>query len=332
MPFAIALLTSALVHVAALLSPGWALPGFEDVDDGRSIDAMLTQTPRQSATPPTRLAATRPVPEISRRTASNVPSSSANTTAPAVPSAPTIEAPVESAVASAPEPTQLSSPEPLPEAAGQKTALPAKGRVRYTVTKGEGGFVIGQTIQEWEHDGRTYRMRAVTETTGLAALFKPVRVIQTSAGEIAEDGLRPREFRHERVKGIDSATMDWGKRVLSYAGKDDALPIGTQDMLSMYYQLVLLRPSTAMHGGLELPIATGRKLERYRFEIAGEEKLQLHVGEHRAVRLRVRSGEDIIELWISSEVPGLPLKIRFIDRHGELFDQIAEEIYIQEVP
>jgi hypothetical protein len=37
-------------------------------------------------------------------------------------------------------------------------------------------------------------------------------------------------------------------------------------------------------------------------------------------------------LWISAELRGLPLKIRFTDRKGEIFDQVADEIDIQEKP
>ena len=133
MPFAIALLTSALVHVAALFSPGWALPGFEEVEESQSLDAVLAQTSSRPATPPARAAATsRPVPEKPRRSAS---STSTNTTTTAVSPAPTFEAPVESVVAPEPEPPQATAAKPLPQddladADGPKIALPAKGRVR----------------------------------------------------------------------------------------------------------------------------------------------------------------------------------------------------------
>jgi hypothetical protein len=47
-------------------------------------------------------------------------------------------------------------------------------------------------------------------------------------------------------------------RVVAYAGRE-AIVEGTQDMLSMYYQLVLLAPRG---GAVEMPIATGRKLAK----------------------------------------------------------------------
>jgi hypothetical protein len=219
---------------------------------------------------------------------------------------------------------------PAPEPAAPvpaKTALPGKGSLRYVITRGEGGFVIGQAIHSWEHDGFRYRLKSLTETTGLAAVFKPAQVFQSSQGEVTDDGLRPGEFRHERAGGIDT-----GELRLAGAASSPMAPAakrssaGTQDMLSMYYQLVLLAP---VSGTLEMPIATGRKLENYRFEVLGEEVLALKSGDRRALHVRTRSGDDTIELWLrigpGGAARGLPLKIRFIDRKGEIFDQVADE-------
>ena len=102
---------------------------------------------------------------------------------------------------------------------------------------------------------------------------------------------------------------------------------GTQDMLSMYYQVVLLAPKS---GGLDIPIATGRKLESFRIETVGEEAVAMPAGERRAMHSRIRSGNDTIDLWIAPDMRGLPLKIRFTDRKGEIFDQLAADIDIRE--
>jgi hypothetical protein len=203
--------------------------------------------------------------------------------------------------------------------------------VRYAITRGEEGFVIGQTTHTWQQDGFTYTLQSVAETTGLVALFKPARVLQSSRGEVTAAGLKPREFRHERVGGLDTASFDWARGVVAYAGREDGIAAGTQDMLSMYYQLVLL---VAKGGTLEMPIATGRKLETYRAEVIGEEMVVLPAGERRASRLRIKSGNDTIELWLAvgrdADMRALPLKIRYTDRKGEIFDQVAQDIEIQE--
>jgi hypothetical protein len=46
------------------------------------------------------------------------------------------------------------------------------------------------------------------------------------------------------------------------------------------------------------------------------------------MRLSASTGNDTLELWLATGLQGLPIKIRFIDRKGELFDQIVEEIHL----
>ncbi len=207
------------------------------------------------------------------------------------------------------------------------TSLPGKGRMRYVITRGEAGFIIGQAVHSWDHDGFTYRLKSMTETIGIAALFKPAQAFQSSQGEITDAGLRPHEFRHERSVGIDTASFDWSRRVITYAGRQDILGDGTQDLLSMYYQLVLLAPRS---GAIEMPIATGRKMGNYRFEVLGEEILSFPTGERRAVRIKTRSGNDHIEMWLpvgeGEQSRGMPLKIRITDRKGEIYNQIADDL------
>ena len=324
MPFVFALAASALIHVAALLGPGWELPVLGDTEPPATIDAVLAKpAPRPEAAPAAKPVSKPPVEKPRRLPAAQPPSdatpvATANAPAPPMESPPPVDAsPAPTPVSAAPAPVSI--------------ALPGKGRVRYSIMRGEGGFVVGQSVHTWEHDGLAYKLQSVTETTGLAALFKPARVLQSSQGEVTAEGLKPREFRHERVGGLDSASFDWVRRVVAYAGREEGIAAGAQDMLSMYYQLVLLAPKS---GALDMPIATGRKLENYRFEALGEELVALTAGERRAMRLRTRSGGDTIELWLGvgkdAEMRGLPLKIRFTDRKGEIFDQLAEDIDIRE--
>lgn len=328
MPFALALLASALLHGAALIGPGWPLPGLNEAETPPAIEAVLTKPAAALDAAPVDKPTPRPPPADKprpRRVSSAAPATASNASAPgavqaeappaAVPAEPTSE-PVASAPAQAPAPVQHS-------------ALPGKGRVRYVVTRGEGGFVVGQTVHTWEHDGISYKAQSVAETTGLAALFKPVRVMQSSEGELTAEGLKPHEFRHQRVAGLDMASLDWARRVVAYAGREESIAPGTQDMLSLYYQLVLLAPQ---NGALDIPIATGRKLESFRIEVLGEESVALPAGERRAMRLRTRSGNDSVELWIAADMRGLPVKIRITDRKGDIFDQVVQDIDIRENP
>jgi hypothetical protein len=333
-----------VLHGVALTGPGWLLPDREESDSPVSLDAaLISPKPRSQAPLP---APTRPRPKRIANQPGSVSENSANPAAAgaelsaiAAPeqhpenTTPADAAPATGDAAPAPNGTPVENQPPESPAAAEpaltpgpaRLALPEKGRVRYVISRGTGGFVIGQAIYTWEHDGLAYKMQSVTETTGLVALFKKVRVVQTSQGEITADGLRPHEFRHERVNGVDTARFDWARRVVSYDGREDSVAPDTQDMLSMYCQLVLLVPGG---GNLEMPIATGRKLEKYRFERLGEETVVLADRPYRAIHLQTRNGKDSIEAWVAADTYDLPLKIRFTDRNGEIFDQQAQEIEV----
>jgi hypothetical protein len=331
-----------------LTGPGWLLPERAEDDRAFSLNALLT-SPKPLRESPSNVRQRTKKPAGQQHSAPVQKTPSATELTPEItpeitpiastdqPSALTSNATQTAASAdSPPSPNGLPSDNPLAEnAANEPPAvappapnpvridLPDKGRVRYVISRGTNGFVIGQAIYTWQHDGLNYTMQSVTETTGLIALFKKVRVVQTSQGEITAAGIRPHEFRNERANGVDSASFDWLRRIVSYDGRESPVADDTQDMLSMYCQLVLLVPKG---GNLEMPIATGRKLENYRFERIGEDVVQLGERQYPAIHLQTRNGKDTIEAWIAPEIHGLPLKIRFIDRNGEIFDQQAQDI------
>jgi outer membrane biosynthesis protein TonB len=338
-PVALALVVSALMHLAALVGPAWSLPGLDDPEPEPApmLAAVLRPAPLAVPLPePAPLPVTAPKPQPQPQpkpqpqpalqpppsatpvvVASSSTVSPASTFTPPAPAAP----PVPSA------PPVAASPSPPVAAPPANIALPARGRVRYAIIRGDAGFVVGQSVHTWSQDGFTYALKSVTETTGLAALFKPARVVQESRGDVSAEGLRPKEFRHERVGAVDTASFDWEAALVRYAGREEPLLPGTQDMLSMYYQAVLQAPRS---GNLSFVIATGRKVDRYRFDVIGEETVTTGLGERRALRLSAKNGSDTIDLWIASDFRGLPIKIRFVDRKGEIFDQLAEEISLGE--
>jgi hypothetical protein len=219
MPFALALVASALLHAAALVGSGWTLPGTHEPEPPQTIEAVLAKPPLRSEPAPEAKPAPRPPTCRRPRPATTAqPVLAADKPAPAPPLS------SRRLRSSRPRsPWRPRRPSRACRAGAGRIALPGKGRLRYVITRGEGGFVVGQAVHSWEHDGFTYKLQSVTETTGLAAVFKPARVFQSSRGEVTDDGLRPLEFRHERVGGIDTASFDWGRRIVAYAGREEAV-------------------------------------------------------------------------------------------------------------
>lgn len=298
--------------------PEVELPGLGEEPPSPPLEATLTPQ-RRPETPPTPAPAPKAVPKAPRPSRA-VPPGPATVPAPQAQPEPAAAAPV-------PEAAPAAAPEPAPPAAVEPR-LPPRGRIRFVVIKGEQNFEVGQTIHEWRiADGR-YRLTGVTETTGLAALFKSVQVAYESRGKIGPAGLQPETFvaRKNGSETGDRADFDWnaGSVVQGREQRRQTLPPGAQDFISFYYAFGYLPQVGAT---VDLPVSTGRKLDTIRFTRVGEEVLELAFGSVPTLHLRA-SGDTTTEVWLATDRLLLPVKIRHIDKKGERFDQIATELQV----
>lgn len=226
---------------------------------------------------------------------------------------------------------------PIAVPARRDVPWPGQGRIRFLVTRGEGEppMQVGESTHAWRHDGEKYLLHTVTETTGLVALFRQVKIVQSSEGEVDGERIVPREFRVERNgRQAEGARFDWaGMKVTLLAGgqprRETALASGAQDLLSQIYQVGLAGAAAR----LELMIATGNNYGRYAYEAVGEERIATRFGELRTwhVKTPALPGEQATELWLASDYRNLPVRIRFLDRKGDVFEQNAVEIEIDGV-
>lgn len=315
LPFWLALSASVALHIGVLLAPGWELP-LDDEHEMTSIEATITVAPSSSPRPAV-------PPPVKKRP----PPKSAPPPTPATPVAtvPVAAAPDSEPVAPAaePEPAVVEAPPAVLPAPTFATRWPRTGRIVYQVTRGEGGLIVGQSEQRWEHDGQRYSLHAETETTGLAALFRPAKVVQDSRGIFDAAGLRPLEFEVLREgKGKDSVRFDPEQgRIILARGDDVPFVPAAQDLLSLFYQLAALSFDVPSY---PLAVVTGRKLTTFAINVDAESSLETPQGLRRVRHLKVSAGkqEDSTEIWLDVETR-LPLKIRHRDRKGEIFDQVA---------
>ena len=223
-----------------------------------------------------------------------------------------------------PETPAAQKPAPRPPA---KPVLPASGVIRFAIFKESLGLQVGRAEHRWEfsEDGR-YRLSGVTETSGLAALIKPIRLEVVSSGRLVAGGLQPDTFRSLK-NGKDSnenADFDWTATEVRLSRDGSVRPIapGSQDILSLNYQLAYL-PHIA--DGTSLGVVTGKKYERYALDSLGEEEIETPAGRFRTLHLRAMT-DNTTEIWIALDRGRLPVKIRFTDKKGESFEQVATEL------
>lgn len=344
-PLVAAVVISAALHAMVITGAHIAVP--EAPEPAPVLHARLTPAPE----PPLPAAAVPPVPAAKPRPAKRRPPPQRTIAVAPAPSAPppsfVIPEPPETAQETMPEPETVEAPATAPEvvAIAPATALappeppplhmlPRRGRITYTLFLGTGKFEIGRTVQNWEFENGTYRIGSSSETTGLAAVLRSERRTYLSEGMVTRAGLQPTAFLMSRTRRgereVARARFDWNAGQISWGTTDErnqaALPAGSQDFLSLMYQLSLAPPKS---GRITVPLTTGTKFETYELDVLPEEAIDTPLGSLRALPLRQvrKPGAETIQIWLAADYRHLPVMVRFFGRDGEPSgEQIANEI------
>ena len=313
-------LTAELQPLPKAVLPGGAIQKLQ-----RKLPLAKRSRPPAHSRPPANAMPALSLPE---------PSEAADLDAPTALNAPTEPDSAQAPLATNLPPAELHAKSPAETYA--ESRMPAHGTIRYRVDRGEQGFELGRSIHEWAlADGR-YRITSVTETSGLAALLKPLRVELESRGRLTPEGLQPEYFaiRRDGKPGREQADFDWAQMQVRIGGAGDSNAVthrllpGTQDLLSFNYQLGFLAHPEADNN---LPIATGKKYTTYPLQTLGDEEIEIPAGVFRTLHLRA-PGDNTTELWLAYDYWLLPVKIRHLDRHGDSFIQVATEIKLSKEP
>lgn len=320
MPLALlaAFLGSLSIHAAALFLPDIDL---STAPEPPPLTAELKPLPKLPAPEPEVRKPVEPPPKPRVESARPKPAKS-------VPSpvavAPQVAEPTPPPAAETTAPRAAEPPANPPPATEPR--LPANGRIRFAVYRGGQGFQIGRAEHAWEFADGRYRLTAVTETSGLAAFFKPVRIELESRGRVTALGLQPERFttRRNGAETNENADFDWAAHQVTLARNGNRYDVrdGAQDLLSFHYQLGYL---AKLVDGASMGVASGKKFERYSFDAQGEEEIDTPAGHFRTLHVKVQT-DSTTELWLALDRLMLPVKIRYTDRKGESFEQVATEL------
>ena len=332
-PLLTALLISFLIHLVLLLGPTLELSEWKEqppLTVTLQAEAPKPPPPVVAPPPPTRPKVRAPAPPPVAAVAPI-----------AEPSPVVAPEPVEP-VASAPTPPPIPEPAPEPPAPAvtppitARVAFPTHIEMVYSVHRGDRGIKLGRTTHTWHIGGKQYLLTSTTEASGLLSLFYSGRYVLTSRGEITADGLQPISFWIQRGQSADrteSAEFNWEAKTLDYGKGTErhstAISKGTQDQLSVFYQLALTAPHES---GLRIALTTGRKFNRYTYQVAGEEMLDTALGNIKTQRLtRVLDKIDSTEstdIWLAINYHYLPVRFRLGTRDGEVLDHWVTEMRV----
>jgi hypothetical protein len=266
----------------------------------------------------------------------------------AVPSPPLMPATPQPASVQ-PATPQSAEPEPPPEPMNDASVpppaaapvvsvprLPGSRRERFRVYWGE--FTKASSVARLEYllvnDGDRYLLRTQAEAEGLLSLVYSGTLTQSSAGRLGPAGLQPVRYAETRGRRPERAVafdLDAG-RLLAGDREPLPLPAGTQDRLSVFYQIGLLaraEPARFVAGAVfDLPVATMREVRTERFVVIGPDVLMAPGGPIHALHFaRVAppgTEEPRIDLWLGYDFEMLPVRLRIEDVGGRVLDQVID--------
>jgi hypothetical protein len=174
------------------------------------------------------------------------------------------------------------------------------------------GFKVGEMKQQLSkrRDGR-YQLDTEVYTTGLVAWFKSDRILERSIFDVQDGAVRPASYRYHytgRNKDVvERLDFDWDKmQVVSLRdGKEKRMPLtpGTYD--KQVYQVAMRRDLGKDIKHFRYPIAERGKMEKYKLDVSGSEKVMTTFGEVDAVVVK----KGTTTLWLAKDHNYLVVKI-----------------------
>jgi hypothetical protein len=299
-----------------------------------TLSIALLKAPPPAAEP----ARSPPRPKVPRT--ARTPSLPAPSAQPAVAEpAPPMPAPPPAPAEPPPPPpaVETPAPPPLPQAESEATEdsalppgvkdLPTQGRIAYRTTYSRLRGIEALTYVDWSVDLENARYELWLRTVDPPGLLD-----LHSSGELRPFGIAPFKY----VERIDianrelSAEFDWTSHTVHFAGRGAGEPMpfadGTQDPLSLQFHLPLLAQAYPWRftpgSQIDFQVAR-RKVESYTFVVDRFEPVR--IGERtiqslKVIRPSTSDNRRSVELWMAPEFDWIPIRLRFVDTNGEVWD------------
>lgn len=211
-------------------------------------------------------------------------------------------------------------------------ALAAPKNVQLSYELKRNGKLFAYVTENFKQDGKHYNIDSVTKGIGIYALLGERTL--SSQGLITKYGLQPMHFESLQSKKASKALIsdfDWQHHVLNMSvkgtPKQEDLPAGTQDLLSVMYQFMFMPPKA---NKLDLNIAIGKKLSKQQYVVAAAKLLNTKAGNFKAISLTNRQdSQDSKIIYFAQDKQYIPVKVEFVD-DGDKFEQVITKIAIDE--
>lgn len=208
--------------------------------------------------------------------------------------------------------------------------LPSRIDIGYSIRSGAMEGEANDTLEIKRENGtRKYYLSSAIRAVGLLALVQSGNVLRDSVGTITEQGLRPDRFSDQRRDKLPRiAIFDWKKQSLTIDNRgnirQEDLPAGTQDRLSLFYTFAFSPPSGAV---IDLHETDGRSLKLVRYTV-GQEILETPIGQLETIVLtkQQEEGDKLArKIWLAPAHYMLPVRV-VATESDLLLDQMITKI------
>jgi hypothetical protein len=207
--------------------------------------------------------------------------------------------------------------------------VPNRVQIKYRVSIAS--MKVGEGMDVFQHDGKTYSIVSESKTTGVAAALYPLNIRREAKGTISANELRPHSFielRNGQMKR--SASFDWATGQVELTDGDTKktapFPPDTWDVTSFAWNFAFSPPDGK---DLKVYVTDGRRVTEYRYSILGREKLATPFGDIQTLHVKkIQDADDKrgFDVWLAVDRHYLPVRIRATEKDGTAFDSLVDSI------
>lgn len=221
---------------------------------------------------------------------------------------------------------------------------PPSTRLTYKLKGNYRGEVHGTARVQWVRIGERYQVHL---DVAIGPSFAPLMARRmTSDGVLGDAGLVPQSYDEITKLPFQSPrrnAMSFSPQAVTLANgsQRDSMP-GMQDTASQFVQLTWMfttKPELLKVGNtVTLPLALPRRVDRWNYDVVGEERLDTPLGALDTFHLKPRRaevrprGELSAEVWFAPTLQYLPVRIRIQQDEDTFVDLVMDAAPLQAVP
>ncbi|MRW87649.1 DUF3108 domain-containing protein, partial [Pseudoduganella sp. FT26W] len=235
--------------------------------------------------------------------------------------------------------TAVPDPAPHPGMRRYKVNLPPPAVFDMAVARvdADGTKWTGAATMTWHTDGSRYR---ASVEAGLSLLITRLNLLVTrSEGEIDDYGIAPVKSTEKRARRAETAThFNRDAGTISFSAVETTYPllVGAQDTVTVPFQLGGIgRADVNQFGGdIDIQVANDKEAVVYRFQLVGEEELDMKTGKvvtwHLSRPPKPGTYSSKLEIWLAPGLNWYPVQIRVSEGNGAVTTQTVSDIKMTE--